>query len=361
MLFYERHDAAPGEAGAAALPPLFIDLPDVAAVGSPQVLAAAAASAGSSPALALSPVDAAAVGPSPAPSPALPPALLNYFWPGSGLTYSDPDFARRMSGRDGARLGTTVARIPYSNDPLRAEDLRSLSHGKYVTGGVLAFLAGAFQAENVELCAANPPAAFSVEHPALGPHGPTRLARVLFLSSTYPLPRAGAGGRPWLTFHFVDLALLDVVCKLQHIHGDHYASFKLDLWGRALHVYDSIKLTQGGYARIETAAIANDMLYWAATLGKLLGIPHFHDAGSWPVHWYDGVGSAGMPRQGHPMLGRSAGWNPGCDCALFAGSAAKCAAVGAIFAFIQAHMPDLRKQAAFMIDHWWQSKGKVTR
>ena len=253
-----------------------------------------------------------------------------------------------------------VALIPYLNYSITAEWFRTLRQATYVTGYVLSFIALAMQAENVALCSATPPAPFNPDNPALGPHGPTRLARVLMFSSTSPpFPRAGAEG-VWDRSMFVDLRLVDVVCKLQNLNEDHFAAFMLDLWGRALHVYDSIKLRKGGYSRPQSTRVANNMLSWAATLGKLLDIPELCDASSWPVHWYDGENSAGMPRQGRSIASRPSGlnWDTGVDCALFVGSAVVCAAFGYRFAFTQAHMPDLRKSAAFMIDHWWQSKGE---
>ena len=367
MLFYERHDAAPAAAGAAAaLPPLFIDVPNVGLAPALALPPAGAAAVGPSPplepALALPPAGAAAVGPSPALEPALalvlPPAVLEFFRPGTGLSYTDAEFKQRMSrcGRD----SDNVARIPYLGHFITAEFFRTLRHATYVSNFVLSFIALAMQAENVALCAASPPAPFNPEHPALGPHGPTRLARVLMITSTSPpFPRAGVEG-VWDRSHFVDLRLVDVVCKLHNLNRDHFAAFKLDLWGRALHVYDSIKLKHGGFARPEAKLVANDMLSWAATLGKLLDIPELCDASTWPVHWYDGENSAGMPRQGRPIASRLSGlkWDTGVDCALFTGSAAACAAFGRSFAFIQAHMPDLRKQAAYMIVNWWQSKGE---
>ena len=153
--------------------------------------------------------------------------------------------------------------------------------------------------------------------------------------------------------------LLDIVCCLFWLGGNHYAVFMLDLWGRALHYYDSIKSL---YARDQAIAYAADILLWAETLGKLLNLAEFRNATTWSVHYHGGGPADPMPRQGRPTPATKArpmgGWNVGVDCALFAASATACAARGQQFAFAQAHMPSLRRQAAFMILHWWQSKGE---
>jgi hypothetical protein len=163
----------------------------------------------------------------------------------------------------------------------------------------------------------------------------------------------------WRSRHFVDLRLLDIVCCLIWLGSNHYAVFMLDLWGRALHYYDSIK---SHYPRDQAIAYAVDILLWAETLGKLLNVAEFRDATTWSVHYHGGGPTDPMPRQGCPTPVTKArpkgGWNVGVDCALFAASATTCAARGQPFAFQQAHMPSLRRQAAFMILHWWQSKGE---
>jgi hypothetical protein len=171
-----------------------------------------------------------------------------------------------MKGRDGARRGFAVGRVPYTGQIVLTDDLRSLRYGSFVTKRLLDFVILAMQAENIELCDASVPEAFSPAEPALGPHGPSRLARALML--TDPVPRSSTG-RLWKRRHFVDLRLLDVVCCLHWIDEDRYAVPMLDLWGHGLHYFDSMR---GGVDRHLEIEYAADILAWAETLGKLLGI-----------------------------------------------------------------------------------------
>lgn len=286
---------------------------------------------------------------------AVPRFLFRFFQPGLGLEYDEAAFARRMAGRDGARVGSIVGRIPYMNSSLYGGELRTLKYDAYVNSTVLDFLVFALQAENVELCTSRT-AQFSKERPALGPSGPRDLGRVYVFSSSHTVPRAGS---LWRYYHFVDLRLIDLVCCVVWLGTRHYAVFMLDLWARALHYYDSIKVP---IARNEATAYAADILRWAETLGKLLNIPWLRDATTWPVHYYDDDASSGMPKQGRPTpASRSrpaVGWSWGSDCALFVCAAIACAARGEEFTFTQAHMPSLRRQAAYMIDNWWLVRGE---
>ena len=287
------------------------------------------------------------------PAPSLP---RRFFSPEGGFEFSETVFRQLMGGRRGARRGVFLGNIPYSSDIVETDYLRTLDHGKYVQGEVLAFIIGVMQAENIELCAASPPAPFSPANPAICRRGPTRLARVLFFSSSVPLPRSMDSPPAWDCRHFVDLGVLDVVCVVKWLGGNHYAVFMLDLRGRALYYFDSIRC----YARAQATAYAKDILLWAETLGKLLDVAEFSDATTWQVQYCDG-GDDGYPRQGRATAktkSRAAGWDVGVDCALFAGSAAASVARGEQFAHRQDHMASLRRQAAFLILHWWQFKGE---
>jgi len=170
---------------------------------------------------------------------AVPRFSFRFFQPGLGLEYDEAAFARRMAGRDGARVGSIVGRIPYMNSSLYGGELRTLKYDAYVNSTVLDFLVFALQAENVELCTSRT-AQFSKERPALGLSGPRDLGRVYVFSSSHTVPRAGS---LWRYYHFVDLRLIDLVRCVVWLGTRHYAVFMLDLWARALHYDDSIKVT----------------------------------------------------------------------------------------------------------------------
>jgi hypothetical protein len=258
-----------------------------------------------------------------------------------------------MKGRDGARRGFAVGRVPYTGQIVLTDDLRSLRYGSFVTKRLLDFVILAMQAENIELCDASVPEAFSPAEPALGPHGPSRLARAFMLTDSVP---RSSTGRLWKRRHFVDLHLLDVVCCLHWIDEDRYAVPMLDLWGHGLHYFDSMR---GGVDRHLEIEYAADILAWAETLGKLLGILELMSASTWPVHFHD-EDYLGLPRQGRPQPSKPGRviWDCGCDGALFAGTAIACTARGEQFNFTQGHMYGLRRKAAFMIDNWEHRKGK---
>lgn len=283
--------------------------------------------------------------------------LMTFFRPRVGLAYSEEDFVLHTQRIAPPGDHAVVARIPYTRHYVPDDDRESLRHGKYVKNMVLNFIVLAKQVENVELCVASPPMPFGPADPALGPSGPTRLARALLIPSSAPFPNASSN-QLWQTPNFVDLRLLDIVCAIRHLGGNHYAYPMLDLWGRNLQFYDSMKLP-GGYCRREAIEHANDMLSWAETLGKLLEIPELYDARTWPITWHEDRNALGVPTQGRPTPAtrtRAAGWNFGCDCAVFAGFGSDAAARGVRLDFSQDDMPHGRRQAAFMLNNWWQSK-----
>ena len=178
----------------------------------------------------------------------------------------------------------------------------------------------------------------------LGPTGTTGLSRDWIYNSARTPPKnhevdaQGVRAAPfklWNPYHFIDLFMFDLISRI------HFTFLVLDLVGRSLRYYDSIR----DFALTERLLVSAEAKTWLQTLSSLSVDGRYGDAASWPSYVHDDGHS--MPRQGYEL---DAG--EGFDAGLcFVVNALACIAHGRLFDFSQADMRNRRRQLLATVLH----------
>ena len=275
---------------------------------------------------------------------------LETFFTPLGLASSDTElmaFSLSEDAAGAAGIGARfVARWHECTLVLR-DDLRGLRNS-YVSGRVLAFATDALQAANDRATASLRLATKSV----LSPRGaPTRPSRVWIYSPLRPPPtkRTGPGFADrrypcWHRHHFIDVTLFDLLIFVCHVDLSHFTVMVLDLAGRRLHYYDSIRK----FALLERGSYCAEAKVWLQTISLLRGTTQYSDAATWETIFHDD--GIDVPLQGYE-LDAGAGFTVGNDCAGFAVGIVACLAHGIPIAFSQRDMPNRRRQFLSNILH----------